>query len=219
MNYTTLVSALVEWSHNDSTELRTSFPVIIENAIRRIGKEVDAVGLNVTTTVSVDAGSPFVTIPQDVYVINHVVKTSAGRKEFLKHRPYDYLLEAWPDSTSVGGNPSHYTRLNDTTLYVVPTPTSTQTLELRNVTVSIPTSATTDSFVLNRYPEMVLAACMAEVALFMKDNEDATVWNAKYEAHRSSVENEARRNRRDSGDVRNTLNNIQNSNNLREGKQ
>ena len=218
MDYNVLVSSITNWSHNESSELATELPVIVENAVRRIAKEIDSVGLDVITTVAVSAGNPFVTIPDDVFVIKNVVKTSAGRKKFLKHRPYDYLIEAWPDSASVGGNPTHYTRLNDDSLYVVPTPTSAEDVELLNVTVSIPSSANPTSYILDRYPDMALAACMAETCLFTKDNEDAQVWNAKYEAHRAAVENESRRNRRDNGDTRNPVNNTQTANNLREGK-
>lgn len=217
MNYITLCSAIVAWSHNDSDELKNQLPTIIEHACRTVGQEIDAIGLDVITTVEASAGTPYVTIPQDIYVVKHVVKTSGTQKEFLRHRPYDYLLEAWPDATSVGGNPTHYTRLNDTQLYVAPTPTSTQLLELRNVTVSIPTSSNPESYLLNRFPHLIFAASMLETSLFMKDMEDLQFWQGRYDRVRDDVENEARRNRRDDGSTRNPLNNTQTANNLKDG--
>lgn len=215
MDYNSLVSAVQAWTENDDTEMLTYIPQFVENACRTIAKEVDAIGLNAIVSVTADAGSPFVVLPNDCFVIKSVVKVSAGRKEFLKHRPYDYLVEYWPDYASVGGNPTHYTRLNDSQLYIVPTPTSTQELELRNVTVSIPSSTNVSAYVLDRYPNLLLYRTLFEASMFMKHSDDAQKWQATYDRERDAVENEARRNRRDDGDTPNRINNIQVQNNLK----
>ncbi len=215
MDYNAFVSVLQNWTTNTSDEFLEAIPRIVENACRTIGKEVDAIGLNVTTSVTAVAGSPYVALPSECYVIHSVAKTSGTNREFLKHRSYGYLLEAWPDTTSVGGNPSYYTRLDDSNLYIVPTPTSTQDLELRYVNVSIPSSANVSCYLLNHCPDLLLYACMVEANLYQMDMANAQIWQPKYEAARAAVANEARRNRRDDGTQPMAINTNMYANNLK----
>lgn len=199
LTYNSLVSAIQTYVEDSGEEFISQLPTIITNSCLAIVKEVDAVGLNVTVTVSASTGNPIVLLPDACYVIKTVAKTSAGRKKFLKHRSYDYLIESWPDVTSVKGNPTSYNRLNDTQLYVTPTPAIDQPIEIRMVTVSIPSSDNQTSYLLDRYPDLTLYRCLVEANLLKMNPDDAKSWADMYTNTKTQVENEARRNRRDDG--------------------
>lgn len=198
-DYASLVSAIQGYIEDDGTEFEGLIPNAITNAFKSISREIDPVGFNALVSVTATGLNPSVPLPSDILVIKSVAKTSAGRKKFLMQRPYTYLVELWPAITSGGGNPNYYTRMDDLSLYVAPTPTSTQSLEVRGVVVSIPTSANPTCHLLDKYPGLVLSRCMVEANLIKKDIQDADIWGKYYDREREGIENEARRNRRDDG--------------------
>lgn len=198
-DYNTLVSSIQHYVEDSGEEFTSLIPNIIKNACRTLVREVDVVGFNAIVSVTATGLSPSVPLPADCYVIKSVAKTSTGRKKFLYHRPYTYLVEMWPAITSGGGNPEFYTRMDSANLYVAPTPTSTQELEVRVVTVSIPTSDNPTCHLIENYPGLLLSRCLIEANMIKKDMEDANVWGQFYDRERQAVENEARRNRRDDG--------------------
>jgi hypothetical protein len=195
-NYVTLTSAIQQYAENSGPDFVKMLPSIVENAVRAVARETDVVGLHAITTVTTSIGSPTVTLPDECLLIHTVAKVSGATKQLLKRRPYDYIVDYWPDYSSVG-SPLFYDRVNDTTLYVGPTPSSETPIEIMYTTVSIPSSTKRDSYILTRYPELVLYRCMVETNLIMKDMQDAQTWQQVYDRAREAAENEARRNRRD----------------------
>ena len=193
--YNSLTSAITQYTENDSTEFRTMLPWIVENAVRNVAREVDVIGLDTITTVSASA-SPYVALPNECLLLRTLAHVSGTTKTFLKKRPYDFAVNYWPDYTSTG-TPLFYDRVDDAQLYIAPTPAPNTPFELRYVTVSIPSSANQNSYILTRYPELTLYKCMVESCLVMQNNEDAQIWQGVYDRAREGAENEARRNRRD----------------------
>lgn len=198
-DYNSLVSCIQHYVEDTGEEFTQLIPNVIRNACRTIVREVDVTGFNVITSVTAIGGVPTATLATDSYVIKSVAKTSAGRKKFLLHRPYTYLVELWPTVDVGGGNPTYYTRLDNNSIYLAPTPTSTQELEVRVVTVSIPTSDNPNCYLLDMYPGLLLSRCLVEANMIKKDMPDANVWGQFYDRERQAVENEAKRNRRDDG--------------------
>lgn len=215
MNYSTLIQTVQDWTENTNDVFVANIPTFIENACRTIAKEVDSVGLNATATISTASLSPLVPLPTDCFVIKSVTKTSAGRAKPLYPRPYDLCVYMWPDRASAGGNPNYYNRIDSQSIYVVPTPTSIQPLEVRYVTVTIPTSANPDTYLLTNYPNLVLYKVMTEANLFQMDNENVTLYQTFYDREREAVANEARRNRQDDTTPTNPLNTTVHQNTLK----
>jgi len=194
--YPTLVSAIQAYAENDSSEFLAEMPNFIENACRTVAREVDPPGLNVIANVTTTPLSPFLALPDECLVLKNVTYNSATSRQILKNRPYDFITTYWP-STSTGGTPLFYDRYDDATLFLGPTPSGAVQCEIRYVTVDVPTSGSPESYLLDHYPELVLYRCMVEANLFMKNEADAEKWQQVYNRARDSVENEARRNRRD----------------------
>lgn len=198
-DYNTLVSAVQGYVEDNGDEFTELIPNFIRNACQTIVREVDGVGFSELVSVTANALSPNVVIPADTFIIESVAKTSAGNKKFLKSRPYTYCVYFWPAVTSGGGNPKYYNRLNDLDIYVSPTPTSTQELEVKRVTVSIPSSSNPSCYILDKYPSLLLSRVMVEACLVKKDMEDAEKWGAMYEREKAGIAEEARANRKDEG--------------------
>lgn len=196
MDYTELTQRVQDWSENTNPDFIDNIPVFIDNACRTIAREVDGVGLSVFTTVSATPTDPRLTLPTDCYVLQNVVKTSAGRSVSLKHRPYDILRFMWPEATSVG-SPKYYDRIDHQTLYMAPTPTNTNPVELRYVTVTAPSALKPTPYVLQYHPNLLLYRVMVEANLFQMDMENVQMFQGFYDRERDAASNEGRRNRRD----------------------
>lgn len=217
MNYNELATKVQEFKENNNQEFVSNIPYFVEAACRTIAKEVDSVGLNTSATLTPTSGSPVLTLPSECFVIKSLAAVSGTTKSFLKCRPYDYIVQLWPDAASVG-TPSHYARVNDSEVYVVKTPDASNSFELKYVTVSIPSSASPNCYLLDRYPNLLMYRTMAEANTFMMDWDDAAKWQALYDRERGSVANEARRNRRDDGNSVNPMQITVNQNNLEQNK-
>lgn len=197
-NYNSLADSIIAYTENTGVEFVTELPSIIGHAVRAVARETDIIGLNAVTTVSTVLSQPFVQLPNECLLLHTVAYVSGTSKSFLKRRPYDYIVTYWPDYSQTS-KPLFYDRINDEQIYVGPTPNSDSPIELRYVTVSIPTSANPDSYILTRYPELVLYRSMVGAHLFNKNQTEAQLWQQVYDRARESAENEARRNRRDDG--------------------
>lgn len=215
MDYATFVSKISEWTENDNDVFMSNIPMFISNACKAIGREVDAVDLNTTTSIVCSSGNPIVPLPTTCDVIKTLVKTSAGKREFVPFRSYDECLMYWPHTGTQGGSPVYYNRINRDELYVVPTPTTTQELELRYVGVTIPSSVNTSTYLLSNYPNLLLYRTLVDANLFLMDMENAQMYQAYYDRERQAVENEARRNRRDDTSTINKINTTVHENNLK----
>lgn len=198
-DYNSLVSAIQLYIDDTGDEFTSFIPTIIRNACHTIVREVDGVGFSELVSVSAEMDNPLVSIPQDTFVIDTVARTSSGSKKFLKCRPYSYCVYFWPQVTTGGGNPKFYNRLNETSIYVSPTPTSTQEIEVKRTTVSIPSSSSPNCYILDKYPSLLLARSMVEACLIKKDMDDAEKWGAMYEREKAGISEEAANNRKDEG--------------------
>lgn len=199
VDYNSLVSAVQGYIEDDGDEFTALIENAVVNACHTIVREVRAVGFSELVSVTADSLNPLVPIPTQTYTIETVAKTSNGNKKFLRARPYSYLVDYWPAVTSGGGNPEYYNRLNDTEIYVAPTPTSMQELEIKRTTVSIPSSASPTCYIIDKFPGLLLARVMVEANLIKKDKEDAETWGQVYEREKNNVTFEAAENERDEG--------------------
>ena len=195
-DYNTLSEAIKKYSENYGDDFAAAIPSIIENSVRSIGREIDPPGFRATTTVNSSLLNPEVTLPDECLVIHSVAKVSGNNKKLLKRRPYDFIVTYWPNITSVA-SPIYYDRTGESVIYLAPTPEENTPIEIRYSTVSIPTPTNPESFVLSKYPDLVLQRCMVEANLVMKSMEDAATWGSAYKGTKEAVINEARRNRRD----------------------
>ena len=204
-NYSYLKTDLINTTENDSTEFAAQVSAIVYKTEIRMVKDLDDAGLNEYTTISVSSGNAGTVSLSDrariVRNVNYKVSTGTTVTSLLQ-RTVEYVNDYWPVSASTG-TPRYYTRRNNSSIKIVPTPVSALTVEIQ--TQSLPlalASATGTSVTISNYfseycYEALFAGCMVESTMYMKDWQTLPVWQGEYQNAIATLRNQARRTRQD----------------------
>lgn len=197
-NYTTLVSALVNSSEDDSEEFRSFIPTAVGLAEDRLARELDSQLFIVNTSVSVDSGSRFIDKPSGYRVGQHITwKTSTGNRKVLRKRTPSFCETYWPYEASTA-EPQYYADYDVSTLLVAPTPDINSYVMIQHEAkpTYLSSAASVNDFSVF-YPNVLYYATMCEVTKFRKAWTQLPIWEEKYVAARDAANNEGRRARRD----------------------
>jgi hypothetical protein len=208
-NYAYLKTDLVNTSENDSTEFSSQVSAFVKRTEFRLIKDLDDVGLDEYTTVSVSSGNAGSISLNDrtriVRNVNYVVSNGTTVTNLLQ-RTLEYAQDYWPVSASTG-TPRYYSRRNNTELKIVPTPVSAITAVVKTQSQPLPlasatdTSVTTSNYFSEYCYDALFAGCMIEATMFMKDWNTLQVWQGYYTAAVDTLRNQARRTRQDDMEV------------------
>ena len=197
-DYASLVSAVQAAAEDDSTEFSDFIPTAIGIAEQRLTRELDSLGLEFTTTVSVSAGNQIVARPPNVRLPKVLSYTNASGEEVLLHqRTKSFVKDYWPVTTSVG-EPKYYANEGFDNFILVPTPVSAINIELTyQGRPDALTSANTTNFFTTVCPDALFHGTMVEQSKFMKYWSSVPHWKSEFEEDVQGVLNEARRSRRE----------------------
>ena len=208
-NYSYLKTDLVNTTENDSTEFASQVSAFVKRTEFRLIKDLDDVGLDEYTTVSVSSGNAGAISLNDrtriVRNVNYVVSNGTTVTNLLQ-RTVEYAQDYWPVSASTG-TPRYYARRNNTELKVVPTPVSAITAVIKTQSQPLPlasatdTSVTTSNYFSEYCYDALFAGCMMEATMFMKDWNTLQVWQGYYSVAVDTLRNQARRTRQDDMEV------------------
>ena len=204
-NYSFLKADLISTSENDSTEYADQIPKFVEKAEDRLVKELDDPGLDNFASFTFTASSPTVSLPVDSLVVRNVSFTTSTSSLItpLLQRTYEYAIDYWPYASASVGTPRYYSRKNNTSIYIVPTPTSALSGEIQYTRRPIPlssatgTSATTSNYFSEFTYNALFNACMVEASKFTKSWDIVQVWESSYTNSVDALRNQARRMRQD----------------------
>ena len=205
-NYSFLKTDIINTIENNSSEFEEHIPYFVEKAEGRLVKELDDSGLDNYSTFSFTASDPVVSLPDDTLVVRNVNFTTsvstaaipANSKVNLLQRTYEYAIDYFPYASASTGVPRYYSRKNNTSIYIVPTPTSTLSGEIQ--TVSRPaalTSANPTNYFSEFCYDALFYSCMIEASVFMKNFENMTLFETRYKNAIDGLRNQARRTRQD----------------------
>jgi len=200
-NYTTLVSAVVNVTEDDSAEFRAYIPTAIGLAEDRLARELDSQLFLAQTTLALTQDSPFVEKPTG-YRLGHELtfKTSSGDRRLLRKRTRGYCEVYWPYETSTA-EPVYYADADVSTFLIVPTPqANSQVVMTYEKQPSKLSAASSVNALTTFYPNALFYAAMAEMSKFSKQWGQVPLWDAKYMEAVQGANNEGRRARRDSGE-------------------
>jgi len=196
-NYTYLVNDIINASENDGTEFVNYIPNMVNRAEERLTRDLDDYGLVTYTSVAVSSGNNLVTLPSGTRILKNLNITVSGTRINLLQRTDEYVRDYWPVSASTG-TPQYYARRNNTTLLLAPTPVSTVDGEV--VHISRPTtltSTTNTNYFTDFCYDALFNASMVEAMVFQKDYQTASLFEQRYKEAVSTLQNQARRTRRD----------------------
>ena len=204
-NYAYLKTDLINTTENDSTEFSTQVSAFVKKTEFRMIKDLDDFGLDEYTNISVSSGNAgTVSLGDRVRIVrnvNYIVSTGTTVTNLLP-RTVEYVNDYWPVSASTG-TPRYYTRKNNSSIKIVPTPVSALTVEIQSqsqplyLSSATSTSMTTQNYFSDYCYNALFAGCMIEATMYMKDWTTLPVWASEYQNAILKLNNQARRTRQD----------------------
>jgi|TARA_R110002020_G_scaffold28697_2_gene91155 hypothetical protein len=207
--FTTLKSAIQDYTENTETTFVNDLPTIIQQAEQRILDSVQLPAFRKNQTGTLTSSNSYLATPTDfLYPYSLAVLDSSSNYTFLLNKDVNFIREAYP-SSSTTGLPVHYAQFDDDYFIVGPAPDSGYTVELHYFyrPESITASSDGTSWLGTNAPDALLYGCLIEAYTFMKGEPDViTLYDKRYkEALQQLIIEGDGRNRKDayrSGQVR-----------------
>jgi len=172
--YTTLKSAIQDYTENTESTFVADLAIIIQQAEDRIVKSVELPNFRKNVTGSFTNGNQYLTAPDDyLYPFSLAVLDSSNNYSYLISTDVSFIREAYPSAASTGV-PKHYAQFDDNSFIVGPSPNADLNVELHYyyIPTSISVSADGTSWLGTNAPELLLYASLIEAYTFMKGEPD-----------------------------------------------
>ena len=172
--FTTLKSAIQDYTENTETSFVSNLTNIIVQAENRIIKSVELPNFRKNQTGTFTNGNAYLATPTDyLYPYSLAVLDSDSNYNYLINKDVNFIREAYPASAT-NGLPKYYAQFDDDTFLVGPTPNSGYTVEIHYFYIPQSITATSDgtSWLGTNASEALLYASLAEAYTFMKGEQD-----------------------------------------------
>ena len=200
--FTTLKSAIQDYTENTETTFVNDLSIIIVQAENRINSTVQLPDFRSNKTASTSTDNPYLAIPDDfLYPYSLAVLNSDSEYNFLLNKDVNFIREAYPASGSNKGLPKFYAQFDEDHFILGPTPDANYTVELHYFYLpqSITTSSDGTSWLGTNASDALLYGCLVEAYTFMKGEPDIiATYDTRYkEALKQLVIENDGRNRKD----------------------
>ena len=172
--YTTLKSAIQDYTQNTESTFVADLPTFIVQAEDRIIKSVELPNFRKNVTGTFTSSNQYLSTPSDyLYPYSLAVLDGDNNYNYLLNTDVSFIREAYP-LASTTGTPKHYAQFDDTTFIVGPTPNSNFTTELHYFYIPQSITETSDgtTWLGTNAPEVLLYASLVEAYTFMKGELD-----------------------------------------------
>ena len=172
--FTTLKTAIQDYTQNTESTFVTNLPIIIVQAENRIIKSVELPNFRQNVTGTLTSGNPYLSTPSDyLYPFSLAVLDSSNNYDYLLNKDVSFIREAYP-TASTTGSPKFYAQFDDDTFIVAPTPDANLTVELHYFYIpqSITVASSGESWLGTNATEALLYASLVEAYTFMKGEPD-----------------------------------------------
>ena len=198
-NYTTLVQAVKDSAEDDGAEFSSYIDTAIGLAEERLFRELIIQDLETEVTGALTAYSSTITKPSGYRISNYVSIVVNGARRLLQMKTDEFLIDYWPN-TSIYGVPKYYSDSAKSYLSFAPVPDAGYTYYIKCYKKPSGLSNTNASnYYVERLPDVLFAAVMVEMHVFMKHWDIVALWEQKYQQAKESWTDFALRQKRDDG--------------------
>jgi hypothetical protein len=172
--FTTLKTAIQDYTQNTESTFVTNLPILIVQAENRIIKSVELPNFRKNVTGTLTSGNPYLSTPSDyLYPFSLAVLDSSNNYDYLLNKDVSFIREAYP-TASTTGSPKFYAQFDDDTFIVAPSPDANLTVELHYFYIpeSITVASSGESWLGSNATEALLYASLVEAYTFMKGEPD-----------------------------------------------
>lgn len=201
MNYTTLTNQILTYANRNEPAFIAAVPDLINQAMSRIYSEAKTIGFQKVTGGNMVPGTAAVLKPQDFKECISFQYTVPGPNPFstfLLERTYEFCLTYAPNIT-LRGQPLFYStdltvppnNVAPAQLFITPTPDINYTYQLTYLSLPPLFNAENSvNYLTDRYPSLLLYACLVEAIPFLKSDERVPVFESLYNRALQSVNND-----------------------------
>tara|TARA_R100000700_G_scaffold29920_1_gene36854 strand:+ start:1732 stop:2373 length:642 start_codon:yes stop_codon:yes gene_type:complete len=170
--FTTLKTAIQDYTQNSETTFVNNLPVIIKQAEDRILKSIQLPDFRKNVTGTLTDGNEYLATPTDFLAPYSLAVDNSGY-EYLVFKDVNFIKEAYPVSTTKG-IPKYYAIFDSNTFIVGPTPNANLSAELHYFykPQSITESADGTSWLGTNAESSLLYGSLYEAYTFMKGEQD-----------------------------------------------
>jgi hypothetical protein len=172
--FTTLKTAIQDYTQNTESTFVTNLPTLIVQAENRIIKSVELPNFRQNVTGTLTSGNPYLSTPSDyLYPFSLAVLDSSNNYDYLLNKDVSFIREAYP-TASTTGSPKFYAQFDDDTFIVAPAPDENLTVELHYFYIpqSITVASSGESWLGTNATDALLYASLVEAYTFMKGEPD-----------------------------------------------
>ena len=171
--YTTLKTAIQDFTENEETTFVNQLPRFILNAEERILKACQLDVFRKSSQGTASSGNAYLQKPDDLLSSNSLSVINGSSKEFLLYKQATLLQDYTPNPTTTGV-PKYYADWDDSTFLLAPTPNDNFTMELHYFyrPDSITTAASGTSWLGDNAELCLLYGSLLEAYTFMKGDAD-----------------------------------------------
>jgi hypothetical protein len=180
--FTTLKSAIQDYTQNTETTFTSNLTRFILNAEERILKEAELDDFRKNVTGSATQSVKFLTKPTDFLAPFSLSIVNSSENEFLLYKHVTFVQDFTPDPTTTGV-PKYYADWDETTFLLGPTPNANLTAELHYFyrPQSITASDDGTSWLGTNAELALMYASLVEAYTFMKGEPDLLqLYNQRY---------------------------------------
>ena len=127
--YSTLKSALKDYTQNDETSFVSNLPLFIRLAEERILKAVQLSVFEKNASGTMTANNQFLACPSDFLASNSLTITNSSNFEYLQFKELEFVQSYNPNSATTG-TPKYYAQFDVDHFLIAPTPDSGYTVNL-----------------------------------------------------------------------------------------
>ena len=181
--FTTLKTAIQDYTQNAETTFVTQLPTFIVNAEERILKECQLDVFRKNSRGSATNGNEYLEKPSDFLAQNSLSVINSSNKEFLLYKQVTFLQDFTPDPDTTGV-PLYYADWDSSTFLLAPTPSADFSMELHYFyrPTSITTSSDGTSWLGDNADLVLLYGSLVEAYTFMKGEQDLlSLYNNRFQ--------------------------------------
>ena len=154
---------------------------LIQNAEHTIFRAVDIDDERFYATSNCIVANRYVSVPDNCRVIRYVQllndNVTPNVQVFLEQRDVSFMTEYYDTpSTASGSLPKYWANWNETCWVVAPTPDTayeiTMAFNKEPVSLTDSTKSTTGTYISNKYPDLLLYACLVNTYGYLKGPQD-----------------------------------------------
>lgn len=218
MTYASLSALIQKYANRTDAYFTSSIPDFIQMAQYRIYQEAKDIGeLQVAIGVFIANNSQIIKPPswgRTISLYYGSITNRATDLVVMEASSYEFCLNYWPIGTVATAAPRYYSDEGITgesyaRIYIAPTPNLAYQYTMKYIAAypvpALGEGETQQNWLTQRYPNLLLYACLVEAIPFMKDDERIPVWQSMYDRILQVVNNQTKERHTDRSSVRDAL--------------